>query len=149
MIALLITIVAKVRGSRGLDSKPMTSSLPPMPHSMDGMDHQQHRQHQQDSPDSSDKNPDIIPHTTLEEWQEANKQIYGSMHYRIPTLQQPQTAAAYNPTANGMIIYSGATLGRPHMNNNFKRIDSNGICAQQVNFPLCLKSISDIFVKFA
>jgi len=61
------------------------------------------------------------------------------MHYRIPTLQ-PQTAAvavagtvAYNPTANGMIIYSGATLGRPQMNNNFKRIDSNGICAQQVS----------------
>lgn len=137
VIALLITIVAKVRGSRGLDSKPMTSSLPPMPHNMDGMDHhQQNRQHQQESPDSSDKNPDIIPHTTLEEWQEANKQIYGSMHYRIPTLQQPQTAAApaYNPSANGMIIYSGATLGRPHMNNNFKRIDSNGICAQQVNF---------------
>lgn len=133
LIALLITIVAKLRGSRGLDSKPMTSSLPPMPHNVD--DHQQHRQHQLESPDSSDKNPDIIPHTTLEEWQEANKQIYGSMHYRIPTLQQPQTAAAapaYNPTANGMIIYSGATLGRPHMNNNFKRIDSNGICAQQV-----------------
>jgi hypothetical protein len=125
VIALLIAIVAKLRGSRGLDSKPMTSnnSLPPMPHNSD--DHHQ----QQESPDSSDKNPDIIPHTTtLEEWQEANKQIYGSMHYRIPTLQ-PQTAAAYNPTANGMIIYSGATLGRPHMNNNFKRIDSNGICA--------------------
>jgi hypothetical protein len=139
VIALLITIVAKVRGSRGLDSKPMTSSLPPMPHNNidGGLDHhQQHRQQQQESPDSSDKNPDIIPHTTLEEWQEANKQIYGSMHYRIPTLQQPQTAAAapaYNPTANGMIIYSGATLGRPHMNNNFKRIDSNGICAQQVS----------------
>lgn len=129
VIALLIAIVAKLRGSRGLDSKPMTSnnSLPPMPHNSD--DHHQ----QQESPDSSDKNPDIIPHTTtLEEWQEANKQIYGSMHYRIPTLQ-PQTAAAYNPTANGMIIYSGATLGRPHMNNNFKRIDSNGICAQQVS----------------
>src|SRR5690349_24443710 len=31
LIALLITIVAKLRGSRGLDSKPMTSSLPPMP----------------------------------------------------------------------------------------------------------------------
>jgi hypothetical protein len=149
VIALLITIVAKVRGSRGLDSKPMTSSsLPPMPHNMDGLDHhhqqQQHRQHQQESPDSSDKNPDIIPHTTLEEWQEANKQIYGSMHYRIPTLQQPQTAAAYNPTANGMIIYSGATMGR--MNNNFKRIDSNGICAQQVNLSLSSIDISfDIF----
>lgn len=150
VIALLIAIVAKLRGSRGLDSKPMTSnnSLPPMPHNSD--DHHQ----QQESPDSSDKNPDIIPHTTtLEEWQEANKQIYGSMHYRIPTLQ-PQTAAAYNPTANGMIIYSGATLGRPHMNNNFKRIDSNGICAQQVSlgcnaippaenrFP-CAKLLSD------
>jgi hypothetical protein len=66
-----------------------------------------------------------------------NFQIYGSMHYRFPTMHQPQTAAAaaaYNPSAaNGMIIYSGATLGRPHMNNNFKRIDSNGICAQQVS----------------
>jgi hypothetical protein len=133
VIALLIAIVAKMRGSRGLDSKPITSnnSLPPMPHN--NIDDHHHQQ--QESPDSSDKNPDIIPHTTtLEEWQEANKQIYGSMHYRIPTLQQPQTAAAYNPTANGMIIYSGATLGRPHMNNNFKRIDSNGICAQQVSF---------------
>ena len=131
VIALLIVIVAKLRGSRGLDSKPMTSSnsLPPMPHNNSDDHHHQ----QQESPDSSDKNPDIIPHsTTLEEWQEANKQIYGSMHYRIPTMQ-PQTAAAYNPTANGMIIYSGATLGRPHMNNNFKRIDSNGICAQQVS----------------
>jgi hypothetical protein len=136
VIALLITIVAKARGSRGLDSKPMASSLPPMPHNMDDHQHSSHRQNQLESPDSADKNPDIIPHTTLEEWQEANKQIYGSMHYRIPTMQQPQTAGgvpAYNPAANGMIIYSGATLGRPHMNNNFKRIDSNGICAQQVS----------------
>lgn len=132
LIAVLITVVAKVRGSRGLDSKPPhSSSHQQMPHNNDGSDH-----NLQESPDSADKNPDIIPHTTLEEWQEANKQIYGSMHYRIPTMQ-PQTAAgaapAYNPTANGLIIYSGATLARPHMNNNFKRIDSNGICAQQVN----------------
>lgn len=135
VIALIITIVAKVRGSRGLDSKPMSTScsLPPPPIN-DNLD-----PHQHESPDSSDKNPDIIPHTTLEEWQEANKQIYGTMHYRIPTLQPhlyPQTAAgdgAYSHSANGMIIYSGATLGRPQMNNNFKRIDSNGICAQQVS----------------
>ncbi|CRL07921.1 CLUMA_CG020866, isoform A, partial [Clunio marinus] len=133
-IALMITIAARLRGSRRLDSKPMVSSLPSIPHNADIMDHhQQQRQHQQESPDSADKNPDIIPHT-LEEWQEASKQIYGSMHYRIPTMQ-PQAAAAaasvYNSTANNMIIYSDATLGRPHMNNNFKRIDSNGICAQQ------------------
>jgi hypothetical protein len=144
VIALIIAIVAKVRGSRGLgDSKPITSnSLPSMQsHNTVNNDYTPHSQHHPDeSPDSSDKNPDIIPHTaTLEEWQEANKQIYGSMHYRFPTMHQPQTAAAaaaYNPSANGMIIYSGATLGRPHMNNNFKRIDSNGICAQQVSFDI-------------
>lgn len=158
VIALLIAVVAKLRGSRrGLESKAMTaSSLPSLPSANDNdscgnLDQHQHYHHQE-SPDSSDKNPDIIPHTTLEEWQEANQkqQIYGSMHYRIPTafqpptshhhqLHEPQTAAtaaiAYNSpnTANGMIIYSGATLARSHMNNNFKRIDSNGICAQQVS----------------
>jgi hypothetical protein len=162
VIALLITIVAKVRGgSRGMDSKPMTAaSLPSLPGGNDhgsgscvNMDQQHHLHHHQESPDSSDKNPDIIPHTTLEEWQEANNQMYGTMHYRIPAnayhLQQPQTAAAaYNnptATANGMIIYSGATLGRPHMNNNFKRIDSNGICAQQVSSSLPFSLFPSIF----
>lgn len=162
VIALLIAIVAKIRSgnsSRGLEMKTMATSnhLPPsaMPndcnygHNMDQLQELE-----------ADKNPDIIPPhpTTLEEWQEATvnkhqlqlqqqQQIYGSMHYRIPHQQaiamhqqqlNPQTAAAYNsPTANGMIIYSGATLARPHMNNNFKRIDSNGIfhnaTLQQVN----------------
>lgn len=162
VIAVIIAVVAKFRGSRGLDTKPMTSSsLPSMqshntvnndyvPHSQH---HHHHHHHSDESPDSADKNPDIIPHTaTIEEWQEANKQIYGPMHYRFPTLHQPQTAAAaaYNPNANGMIIYSGATLGRPHMNNNFKRIDSNGICAQQVSFELCTNSSNWIVVcRFA
>ncbi|KAL7017506.1 hypothetical protein ACKWTF_010402 [Chironomus riparius] len=168
VIALLITIVAKMRGTRRLESKAMVaSSLPSLPSANDNescgnLDQHQHYLHQE-SPDSSDKNPDIIPHTTLEEWQEANqKQIYGSMHYRIPTAfsppqshlhqLQPQTAAsaiaAYNNsnTANGMIIYSGATLGRPHMNNNFKRIDSNGICAQQ--FDLASPPLQQHYQKY-
>jgi hypothetical protein len=151
VIALLITIVAKIRGgsnARGLEMKSMAAAnhLPAsaMPndcnygHNMDQLQELE-----------ADKNPDIIPPhtTTLEEWQEAvankqqqlhqQQQIYGSMHFRIPHQQtiamhqqqqqiQPQPAAAYN-NANGMIIYSGATLARPHMNNNFKRIDSNGI----------------------
>lgn len=148
VIALLITIVAKIRGgsnARGLEMKSMAAAnhLPAsaMPndcnygHNMDQLQELE-----------ADKNPDIIPPhtTTLEEWQEAvankqqlhQQQIYGSMHFRIPhqqaiamhQQQQPQPAAAYNTAnANGMIIYSGATLARPHMNNNFKRIDSNGI----------------------
>lgn len=144
LIALLITVVAKIRGgnnTRGLEMKTMAASnhLPPsaLPndcnygHNMDQLQELE-----------ADKNPDIIPphQTAFEEWQEASankqqlqhqQQIYGSMHFRIPHQQamvmHPQPAAYNSPTANGMIIYSGATLARSHMNNNFKRIDSNGI----------------------
>lgn len=170
IIALLITVVAKIRGgnnTRGLEMKTMAASnhLPPsaLPndcnygHNMDQLQELE-----------ADKNPDIIPphQTTFEEWQEASankqqlhqqhqQQIYGSMHFRIPHQQaiamhqqqmHPQTAAAYNsPTANGMIIYSGATLARPHMNNNFKRIDSNGIfhnsTIQQVSIEVLFVTI--------
>lgn len=69
--------------------------------------------------------------------------------YILKTAAAVVATAYNNPTANGMIIYSGATLGRPHMNNNFKRIDSNGICAQQVIqnsflFLLCMHGCMDV-----
>jgi hypothetical protein len=160
LIALLITIVAKLRSStrNRLDTKSMTNASLPSSIQNDNLDGNNGNQiiHSQDSsPDSSDKNPDIIPHTTTyEEWQqqqqqlqhEANKQIYsGTLLYgRVPTFHsQPQTAAgsyATNPNTNGMIIYSGATLSRSHMNNNFKRIDSNGINTQQVSRSIDLQS---------
>lgn len=153
VIALLITIVAKIRNgnnTRGLEMKTMAGSnhIQQQPSAMPNDCNYGHNMDQLQELEA-DKNPDIIPPhtTTLEEWQEAaaaskqqlhqQQQIYGSMHFRIPHQQaiamhqqqqlQPQTAAAYSSTANGMIIYSGATLARPHMNNNFKRIDSNGI----------------------
>ncbi|CAO1439809.1 unnamed protein product [Diamesa tonsa] len=137
LIAVVIAVVAKFRGSRGLDSKPATIPLPPLP--IDQMDQQQ-----MESCLDADKNPDIIPHQTLEEWHEATnlQQLYGTLQknplhhqqYRVPPLQHQSSYHNSTSGNGGLIIYSGATLGRPpKMNNNFKRFDSNGICAQQID----------------
>jgi hypothetical protein len=66
---------------------------------------------------------------------------------------QPQTAAAgapaYSPAANGMIIYSGATLGRPHMNNNFKRIDAEPPAGELIDLHLLIVAVALAFaIKF-